>query len=140
MHIDYNSVFSTFLLQVFMILPLAVIYILANITFQMAVKNSSDDINCTTCWNYTEHLSHIKYFNAFKLIKWYYNPALWVLVLCFGQAMSHMFERKCICIPIQLIFQTVFNKHTTKTLSQPSFKVHVTPQFFFHLINSMYIE
>ena len=79
-----------------MILPLGVMYILANITFQMAVKNSSPDgLDCTACWNHTNQFSnHVKYFNAFKLIKWYYNPVLWVIVLCFGQALSHIFERK----------------------------------------------
>lgn len=82
-----------------MIIPLGVMYILANITFQMAVKNSRPDglIDCTECWNYTHHFSdHVKYFNAFKLINWYYNPLLWVVVLCFGQAISHIFERKWI--------------------------------------------
>ena len=79
-----------------MIVPLGVIYILANMTFQMAVKNSSEDgLNCTQCWNYTVQLPHLKYFNAFKLMHWYYNPALWVIILCFGQALSHLFERKC---------------------------------------------
>lgn len=78
-----------------MIVPLAVMYILANITFQMAVKNSRDDLNCTTCWDHTNHLSNrIKYFNAFGLMHWYYNPVLWVLILCLCQAVSHSFERK----------------------------------------------
>lgn len=78
-----------------MIVPLAVMYILANITFQMAVKNSTDDLNCTACWNHTNHLSNrIKYFNAFELMHWYYNPVLWVLILCLCQAVSHSFEPK----------------------------------------------
>ena len=87
-----------------MTVPLGVIYILANMTFQMAVKNSSEDgLNCTQCWNYTGQLPHLKYFNAFKLMHWYYNPALWVIILCFGQALSHLFERKCTGIPNFLI-------------------------------------
>ena len=78
-----------------MIVPLVVIYILANITFQMAVKNSlPESLNCTECWSYTNHSDHVKYFNAFKLMDWYYNPVLWVFVLCFCQALSHIFERK----------------------------------------------
>jgi len=81
-----------------MIVPLVVMYILANITFQMAVKNSSpESLNCTECWNHTNHFSgHVKYFNAFKLMHWYYNPVLWVFVLCFCQALSHIFECKWI--------------------------------------------
>ena len=79
-----------------MLVPMAILYILANLTFQMAVKNSlPGNINCTECWDHTEPAPHVKYFNAFKLMCWYYNPALWVLVLSFGQAMSHIFERKC---------------------------------------------
>ena len=82
--------------QLFMLLPMGVLYILANITFQMAVKNSlPENTSCNECWNHTEHAPHLKYFNAFKLMHWFYNPALWVLVLCFGQALSHTFERKC---------------------------------------------
>ena len=77
-----------------MIGPMVIIYILANITFQMAVKNTiGDDTNCTECWNYTVPLPHVKYFSAFELMHWYYNPLPWVIVLCFGQALSHMFER-----------------------------------------------
>ena len=81
-----------------MIVPLGVMYILANITFQMAVKNSlPESSNCTECWNHTYHFSgHVKYFNAFELMHWYYNPVLWVFVLCFFQALSHTFERKWI--------------------------------------------
>jgi len=81
-----------------MMAPLVVMYILANIIFQMAVKNSSpESLNCIECWNYTKHSSdHVKYFNAFQLMHWYYNPVLWVFVLCFCQALSHSFERKWI--------------------------------------------
>lgn len=79
-----------------MIVPLAVMYILANITFQMAVKNSAlQSLNCETCWNHTNHLSnHVKYYNAFQLMHWYFNPVLWTLVLCLCQAISHSFEPK----------------------------------------------
>lgn len=82
--------------QFFMIVPLAVLYILANITFQMAVKNSApQSLNCETCWNHTNHLSnHVKYYNAFQLMYWYFNPVLWTFVLCLCQAISHSFERK----------------------------------------------
>ena len=85
---------------------MGILYILANITFQMAVKNSlPENTTCTASWNYTEPAPHVKYFHAFKLMHWYYNPALWVLVLCFGQAMSHIFERKCCCCCCFSIYQ-----------------------------------
>ena len=81
-----------------MMVPLVIMYILANIAFQLAVKNSlPESSDCTKCWNYTNQFSgHVKYFNAFKLIDRYYNPVLWVFVLCFFQALSHIFERKWI--------------------------------------------
>ena len=81
-----------------MMVPMVIMYILANIIFQMAVKNNSqNNFTCKECWTHTNQLSdHVKFFNAFDIIKWYYNPVLWVIVLCFGQALSHMFERKWI--------------------------------------------
>lgn len=80
------------------IIPMTVLYILGNITFQMSVENSSPHpLNCTQCWDYTYQSSdHVKFFNAFKLMHWYYNPVLWAFVLSFLQAFSHIFERKWI--------------------------------------------
>lgn len=78
----------------FMTGPLFVIYIIANVTFQMAVKNSLSNFSCTECWNHTEPYSRVLYFNSFKIIDWYFNPALWVLVFCFLQALSHICEPK----------------------------------------------
>ena len=83
------------LFQIFMILPLGVLYILANIIFQRGVKNTSNsDFNCTESWNHTNVTADILYFDVFKLVDWYFNPVLWVGICCLLQALSHMFERK----------------------------------------------
>ena len=87
-----------FYFQFFMIMPMTILYALANITFQLAVKNSSPHtVNCTSCWDFTSQSSdHVKFFNAFKLMQWYYNPVLWAFLLSYCQAFSHVFERKWI--------------------------------------------
>ena len=83
------------LFQIFMILPLGIIYILGNIIFQVGVKNSlKHNFACNECWNYTNLTTHIRYFNAFELVDWYCNPLLWVGIFCLLQALSHIFERK----------------------------------------------
>ena len=83
------------LFQIFMILPLGIIYILGNIIFQVGVKNSLKNfIPCDECWSYTNLTAHTRYFNVFKLVDWYRNPLLWVGIFCLLQALSHIFERK----------------------------------------------
>ena len=78
-----------------MMLPLFVLYILANIYFQLAIKNSmGNQYPCKECWNHTYLDGHIQYYNSFKLMDWYYNPVLWALIMSFAQALSHMFERE----------------------------------------------
>ncbi|XP_078366136.1 uncharacterized protein LOC144650355 isoform X2 [Oculina patagonica] len=87
---------NTPLMGFFTIVPMTVLYILGNITFQMSIENSSPHpLNCTQCWDFTYQSSdHVKFFNAFKLIHWYFNPVLWAFVLSFLQAFSHIFEPK----------------------------------------------
>jgi len=80
-----------------MILPLAILVILANIYFQLAIKNSDDhaSLGCNICWNHTVYgKGMVHYYNIFNLMEWYYNPVVYAGALAFFQSMSHIFERK----------------------------------------------
>ena len=92
-----NPCIKLFLFQIFMILPLGLIYILGNIIFQEVVKISpKNNFTCIECWNHTQWNDHIRYFSVFELVDWYLNPLFWVGIFCFLQALSHIFERKYI--------------------------------------------
>ena len=79
----------------FMIVPLFILYVLANIYFQVAVKNSNTVNISTGCWKHGYHIhKNIQFYNAFDMLELYYNPIIWAAVLSFIQAVSHAFERK----------------------------------------------
>ena len=105
-----------------MIWPLAVTYILANIIFQLIVINSmwvrESHITVTdvvTCWG--QNSSHWYDFITLQHygVVWYFHPLFWALVFSAFQALSHLFEGKCIyffsmykygCVWKQISFNT----------------------------------
>ncbi|KAK3749570.1 hypothetical protein QZH41_019714, partial [Actinostola sp. cb2023] len=97
-YLIWGVVQKTFLMGIFMIGPLIILVLLANIYFQVSIKNSlNESYACNVCWNHTVHAGGmIQYYHIFDgdLMKWYYNPVLWVCVLSVIQSSSHMFEPK----------------------------------------------
>ena len=86
-----------------MVWPLIVIYILANMMFQLIVINSMWIVDSTlTVHDVTSKLGQnsTHWYDFITLqhfgVLWYLHPLVWALVFAFVQALFHICEGKCL--------------------------------------------